>query len=1443
MKGRFGKFDKFGKFLVAALVWTLLWPSNMLGFGYAAAANPGSDLQGHWAEKEWSSWIQNGWIRGYGDGTYRPDRPISRAEFAALVNRVLGFAEIGGAAFTDLKPEDAAYPEIGKAAAAGYMNGFDNGTVRPADFVTRQEAAVMLFRAFRLEPAADGVTPGPRDLASMPEWSRPAATALWSGGYVKGSADGVFNPTRPVTRAEAVALLNRLSGNVLLAPGTYGGDSARNRIIQRGGVTLKDAVIPGNLYLSEAMGGGEVVLRNVKIGGKVFVWGGGKATLSLIDSDVAEIVMNKQGGSRIQLDARGATSVKRVTAVSGAVSIHIEEGSVIESVDIRGGQTIPVTGKGKIVSADSRLVRQEQGQAQEQGQGQGAASGGAGTSPGSGSGTSGSGGSSSPGGGGPAPVPNPSPGTGLPSFTDVSVHDPSIIKADGAYYVFGSHIEAAKSTDLMHWTRFTNGYDTPGNVLYGDLSANLAASFAWAGEDDADSKGGFAVWAPDVFWNKDYKNEDGTTGAYMMYYSASSTYIRSAIGYAVSKEIEGPYRYVDTVVYSGFTRDEAYDNNSEVNKKWDNTNIKTLIEKGALPGVKTDWFNSNGSYNNASYPNAIDPTLFYDKDGKLWMTYGSWSGGIFVLELDPATGRVKYPGQDGRTADGRMIDRYFGTHIAGGYTKSGEGPFILYDEETGYYYLTVTYGGLAANGGYNMRLFRALAPEGPYVDAEGKGAVLPDRSTANTAYGTKMIGNFLFEREIGDSGSGQGYGYVSPGHNSLYFDEATGKRFLIFHTRFPQRGEAHEVRVHQLFLKKDGWLVTAPARYTGETAQPVSARDITGDYKFVNHGLAYSGGITKSAAIRLKGDRTVAGDVAGTWSLSDGYRASLTLNGVTYDGVFVRQWDETRGAETMTFTASSAAGETVWGIRQPDKSDESLVADVRQALTLGDTDRVMANLALPTRGARGTVISWKSSDPGVITDQGVISPPEPGEPNRTATLTATITKGNASAVKTFSIVVVPVDIAAGLVAHYGFEENLEDSSGRFGVGVVTGDRIDKSSGGNITFGEGVHGKAAVFDGASGVRLPDGLIRGNKYSVSLWLNPEKHTANTTTFFGGTNRSWISLVPQAWDNNTMLWSGEAWYDGTTGSRIRANQWTHIAFTVDGDMIKVYVDGVLKYSGMGFPDVFKTGQESFGLGVNWWDAPFQGRMDEVRVYNVPITDAVVAKLAGARPDGVEPPAELTAKFSFEGNLADATGSAGAGTVVGEKIDVVSAGGVIGFADGVKGKAVVFDGKSGVLLPKGLIAGSNYSVTMWVYAERLTTYTPAFFGAQTNSSWISLLPAGPEAADGGSVGEGEGVGVGASSKLWSGSAWYDAVTGASTPLRTWTHLAFTVSRGKVTVYVNGEAKFTGTGFPDIFTDDQGTFALGVNWWDPPFQGMLDELHVYKGALTAEQVADLAAR
>ena len=167
-----------------------------------------------------------------------------------------------------------------------------------------------------------------------------------------------------------------------------------------------------------------------------------------------------------------------------------------------------------------------------------------------------------------------------------SVHDPSIVKDGDTYYVFGSHIEAAKSTDLQNWTKFTNNYTTPNNVLFGDLSKNLAGSFAWAGENDSDSKGGFSLWAPNVFWNADYVNDNGTKGAYMIYYCTSSTYKRSAIGYAVSQNIEGPYTYVDTIMYSGFTTGDSYDTGSKINTNYLNTNIKELIDNGTLTGFR-----------------------------------------------------------------------------------------------------------------------------------------------------------------------------------------------------------------------------------------------------------------------------------------------------------------------------------------------------------------------------------------------------------------------------------------------------------------------------------------------------------------------------------------------------------------------------------------------------------------------------------------------------------------------------------------------------------------------------------------------------------------------------------------------------------------------------------------------------------------------------------------
>ncbi|MBO5354161.1 MAG: family 43 glycosylhydrolase [Lachnospiraceae bacterium] len=497
----------------------------------------------------------------------------------------------------------------------------------------------------------------------------------------------------------------------------------------------------------------------------------------------------------------------------------------------------------------------------------------------------------------------------------VAVHDPSIFREEDengkvTYYIYGTHITSAKSDNLVDWTIFTNGYQKKNNTLYGDLSENLKESFAWAGENDADCKGGFAVWAPDLFYNENYVNEDGSKGAYMLYYSVSSTYCRSAIGYAVADNVEGPFTYKGTLVYSGFTQVSAKDSRSKIDKIWTNTNIDELMAAGRIEGdYNTIWGTKN--YNTDYAPNAIDPTIFTDTEGKMWMCYGSWSGGIYLLELDPETGDAIYPGKDGTTADGRVIDKYFGTRIAGGHTISGEGPYILYDEETKYFYLYTTYNYLDSVSGYNMRLFRSERPEGPYLDAAGNNAVFESSRTNQYQIGIKVMGNYTM--------SNLNRGYRSPGHCSAFIDK-DGHRYLLYHTRFETGGEGFEVRVHQQFINEDGWPVTAVFENRNDriALEGYEYSEIAGVYEFINHGTGSDGaGVRTPEILVLKEDGTISGDYTGTWTEKEkSYLATFEVNGVTYKGVFFKQHDEQNpSTEVMTFTAIGTNNETIWGVK------------------------------------------------------------------------------------------------------------------------------------------------------------------------------------------------------------------------------------------------------------------------------------------------------------------------------------------------------------------------------------------------------------------------------------------------------------------------------------------------------------------------------------------------
>jgi arabinan endo-1,5-alpha-L-arabinosidase len=752
-------------------------------------------------------------------------------------------------------------------------------------------------------------------------------------------------------------------------------------------------------------------------------------------------------------------------------------------------------------------------------------------------------------------------GSALPTFQNASVHDPAEIKVGPTYYVFGSHLASAKSADLLKWTQMTDGVSAT-NPLFLNGSKNvfteLAEAFSWANTRD--------LWAPDVRRLAD--------GKYYMYYDAcQGDAPRSALGVAVANSVEGPY----------------------VNKG--------IILKSGMWGLASP---DGTVYDAYKHPNTVDPNVFYDNGGKLWMVYGSYSGGIFIMQMDPGTG-MPYPNQG------------YGKRLMGGNHARIEGAYVMYSPATAFYYLFTSFGGLDASGGYNMRVARSTNPDGPYVDAQGVDManvkadptkpLFDDASIA--PYGVKLMGNFLFRRLLGEAGTGIGTGYVSPGHNSAWYDPATGKHFLAFHTRFPERGEQHEVRVHQMFMNADGWPVVAPYRYANETLAAVRSEFVVGDYLYVNHGKDITAAIKTSQTITLNGNGTITGAVSGTWRIVGSNQVEISLPGASaYKGYLLSQWDETSKSYVMTFSASSREGIAIFGSRLIPRSDAAIATAIYNELSLGATTAVTGNLTLPTAAARGATISWTSSNPAVVSNTGSVTTPGTGAIN--VVLTARISKGTAVLTKTFTVTVTRL---GGLVAYYPFDGNLLDSNGGFGAGTVIGNRIDVA-GGSLSYENGMRGSAAVFNGATGVRLPNGLISSNSYTVSLWLKPAQLTAFTPTFFGArTTDSWISLLPMGHagvNGATMLWSGSAWYDAGLGMNIPVNGWSHLAFTVNNGAVNVYVNGVKRFAGTGFPNVFTSTTSVFALGVNYWDAPYKGAMDELRIYNTALTDAQVAGLA---------------------------------------------------------------------------------------------------------------------------------------------------------------------------------------------------------------------------------------
>ena len=317
----------------------------------------------------------------------------------------------------------------------------------------------------------------------------------------------------------------------------------------------------------------------------------------------------------------------------------------------------------------------------------------------------------------------------LPVLGDYYAHDPSTMIKDGSrYYVFRTSqgIMGKYSTDLRNWTY--SGQVFPGSPPA--WTTNAVPGFT-----------GF-FWAPDVAY---------FNGRYNLYYSCSIFGTRtSAIGVATSTNLTSP--------------------------AW--------TDRGKV--VQSDATFSNPNTDTTSF-NCIDPSILVDTNGSVWMSYGSYSDGILVTQIDPATGR-------------RLNTNSVGTKVASStvtFNQNTTEGSCLY-QRGGFYYLFLNYGGCCSgiDSTYNIRVGRSANVTGPFLDLGG----------------TNMLaggGTMLLES------TGR---FIGPGHAAILNDNGTN--WFTYHYYDGNDAGTAKLGLNRLYWSADNWPVLTndwSALYTFDT--------------------------------------------------------------------------------------------------------------------------------------------------------------------------------------------------------------------------------------------------------------------------------------------------------------------------------------------------------------------------------------------------------------------------------------------------------------------------------------------------------------------------------------------------------------------------------------------------------------------------------------------------
>lgn len=241
-----------------------------------------SDIDNHWAKE----WIKNavglGFVSGYEDGTFKPDRTITRAEFSTMLNKAMKIEITENINFSDVREKEWFYKEIQKSVAAGFFSGYENNTFRPNNPIKREEVAKVVAGAITTGNIDGEGATLLKDYSTIQEWAKDSVNTVYNKGYILGYPDKTYMPSKALTRAEAVKIIFEIVDNENIE---YGFN------ITNYNETYSSAVVVGNLNVLDSVGNGNVYIKNVVVLGDIVISAKNVKSVELTDVKARRIIV------------------------------------------------------------------------------------------------------------------------------------------------------------------------------------------------------------------------------------------------------------------------------------------------------------------------------------------------------------------------------------------------------------------------------------------------------------------------------------------------------------------------------------------------------------------------------------------------------------------------------------------------------------------------------------------------------------------------------------------------------------------------------------------------------------------------------------------------------------------------------------------------------------------------------------------------------------------------------------------------------------------------------------------------------------------------------------------------------------------------------------------------------------------------------------------------